>query len=117
MADLSITPMSGARDLTVAQRDPARVSLVVRLTTLCAIILPLLGVLVVPFYLWGWGFHWTDFGLLFGMYFSTALGITVGFHRLFVHRSFETYNWIKIVLAVLGSMAVQAPLLKWVAMH
>ena len=51
------------------------------------------------------------------MYFLTALGITVGFHRLFVHRSFETYTWVKFILAVLGSMAVQGPLLKWVAMH
>jgi stearoyl-CoA desaturase (delta-9 desaturase) len=51
------------------------------------------------------------------MYFVTAIGITVGFHRLFVHRSFETHNWIKFILVVLGSMAVQGPMLKWVAMH
>jgi len=70
-----------------------------------------------PFFLWGWGFHWTDLGLLLAMYFLTALGITVGFHRLFVHHSFETYTWLKFVLAVLGSMAVQGPLFKWVAVH
>ena len=70
-----------------------------------------------PFFVWGWGFRWTDLGLLLGMYVLTALGITVGFHRLFVHRSFETYTWVKFVLAVLGSMAVQGSLLKWVAMH
>lgn len=56
-------------------------------------------------------------GLLLGMYVFTALGITAGFHRLFVHRSFETYTWVKFIFAILGSMAVQGPLIKWVGMH
>jgi stearoyl-CoA desaturase (delta-9 desaturase) len=89
----------------------------VRWVTFFAIVVPLLGVIAAPFFLWGWGFHWTDLGLLVGMYLLTALGITVGFHRLFVHRSFETYTWVQFILAVLGSMAVQGPLLHWVAMH
>src|SRR5947209_5335465 len=63
------------------------------------------------------GFSWVDFGLLVGMYLLTALGITVGFYRLFTHRSFETYAWVKVVFAALGSMAVQGPMLKWVALH
>lgn len=69
------------------------------------------------FFLKGWGFHWTDLGLLLGMYVLTSLGITVGFHRLFVHRSFETYAWVKFILAMFGSMAVQGSLFKWVGMH
>src|SRR5918992_1580796 len=63
-----------------------------------------LGVRAAPFFVWGWGFGWTDLGLLLGMYVLTALGITVGFHRLFVHRSFETYTWVKFLWAALGSM-------------
>jgi stearoyl-CoA desaturase (Delta-9 desaturase) len=47
----------------------------------------------------------------------TALGITVGYHRLFTHRSFETNRTVQFVLAILGSMAVEGPLLKWVAVH
>lgn len=92
-------------------------SLAVQIVTFIAIVLPFLGVIAAPFFLWGWGFHWTDLGLLIGMYLLTALGITVGFHRLFVHRSFETYTWVKFIWAVLGSMAVQGPMLKWVAFH
>jgi stearoyl-CoA desaturase (Delta-9 desaturase) len=46
-----------------------------------------------------------------------VLGITVSFHRLFVHRSFETYGWLKFIWAILGSMAVQGPLFRWVARH
>src|SRR5438128_12640876 len=97
--------------------QPARPSLLVRLVTLLVIVVPMLGVVAAPFFVWGWGFHWTDLGLLLGMYFFTALGITVGFHRLFVHRSFETYTWIKFIFAILGSMAVQGPLFLWVALH
>jgi stearoyl-CoA desaturase (delta-9 desaturase) len=56
-------------------------------------------------------------GLLLAMYVLTAIGVTVGFHRLFAHRSFETNILVKFVLAVLGSMAVQGSLLNWVALH
>ena len=56
-------------------------------------------------------------GKFVGMYLVTGLGITVGYHRLFTHRSFETYRLVQFVLAALGSMAVQGPLLRWVAMH
>jgi stearoyl-CoA desaturase (delta-9 desaturase) len=96
---------------------PARASLAVQLVTALAILIPLGGVVAAPFFVWGWGFGWADLGLLLGMYLLTALGITVGFHRLFVHRSFETYTWIKFIWAVLGSMAVQGSLFSWVGMH
>lgn len=99
------------------QTPSRRPSLVVQVVTFLAITIPLLGVIAAPFFLWGWGFGWTDLGLLLGMYVLTALGITVGFHRLFVHRSFETYMWVKFLWAILGSMAVQGPMFKWVAMH
>ena len=84
---------------------------------LAAVILPFLGLAAAAFLLWGWGFSWVHLGLLLGMYVPTALGITVGYHRLFTHRSFETNRVVQFVLAVLGSMAVEGPLLDWVAMH
>jgi stearoyl-CoA desaturase (delta-9 desaturase) len=46
-----------------------------------------------------------------------GFGITVGFHRLFTHRSFETNKMVECFLAICGSMAVQGPLLQWVATH
>lgn len=89
----------------------------VHLMNLAAIIIPFVGLVSVPFFVWGWGFKWIDLGLLLAMYVITVLGITVGFHRLFTHRSFETNVVVKFIVAVLGSMAVQGPLLKWVAIH
>jgi stearoyl-CoA desaturase (Delta-9 desaturase) len=96
---------------------PEGAPLAVRLVTILVIVIPLLGVIAAPFFVWGWGFGWTDLGLLLGMYFLTTLGITVGFHRLFVHRSFETFMWLKFIWAVFGSMAVQGSLLQWVGRH
>ncbi|WP_254509383.1 acyl-CoA desaturase [Anatilimnocola floriformis] len=80
-------------------------------------IVPFLGLVAAVVSLWGWGFRWTDFALLFSMYLLTVLGITVGFHRLFTHRSFNTSKTVQVILAILGSMAVQGPLLQWVALH
>jgi stearoyl-CoA desaturase (delta-9 desaturase) len=65
----------------------------------------------------GCGFSWIDFGLLASMYILTVLGITVGFHRLFTHRAFETIPVVAFILGVLGSMAVQARVFTWVAVH
>jgi stearoyl-CoA desaturase (delta-9 desaturase) len=88
-----------------------------RLATLAVICIPLLGVVAASCLTWGWGFCWVDLALLLGMYALTGLGITVGFHRLFSHRAFETYPWVKFALAALGSMAFQAWLFQWVAQH
>ena len=51
------------------------------------------------------------------MYVVTAAGITVGFHRMLTHRSFRTHKPTEYVFAVLGSMAVQGPVIAWVADH
>jgi stearoyl-CoA desaturase (delta-9 desaturase) len=89
----------------------------IRLVNLVAVVLPFLGLVAAFIFLWGRGFSWVELGLLLGMYVLTGLGITVGFHRLFTHRSFETGGVVQFILAALGSMAVQGPLLKWVAVH
>src|SRR6476469_3708156 len=96
---------------------PDRAPLPVRLLVLGVIIVPLLGLAAVPFFLWEWGFSWTDLGLLVGMYLLTALGVTVGFHRLITHRSFETYEWVRFAVAAAGAMAVQGSMLQWAALH
>ena len=93
------------------------VSLVARVGTIAAVVLPLVGFCVAVATLWGWGFGWVDFGLLIGMYLFTAVGITVGFHRLFTHKSFETNAALRFIIAALGSMAVQGSVLRWVAQH
>ncbi len=55
--------------------------------------------------------------LLLVMFFLTAIGIEVGYHRYFSHRSFETSEPISIALGILGSMAAQGPISYWVSLH
>jgi stearoyl-CoA desaturase (delta-9 desaturase) len=85
--------------------------------SLVSVIVPFLGVFGAVALFWGRGFSWVDLGLLLGLGVLTSLGITVGFHRLFTHRSFKTSRVVEFILAALGSMAVEGPLLKWVAIH
>ncbi len=99
------------------RETPPRISTAVRIANLTAVIVPFLGLVTAIVLLWGRGFSWVELGLMLGMYLLTVLGITVGYHRLFSHHSFETNRVVQFLLAVLGSMAVQGPLLKWVALH
>src|SRR5205814_3808676 len=96
---------------------PARVSVSTRVINLVLVVVPLLGLISAMVFLWGHGFSWVELGLLVGMYVSTVLGVTVGYHRLFTHKAFETNRVVQFILAALGSMAVQGPLLNWVALH
>jgi stearoyl-CoA desaturase (Delta-9 desaturase) len=66
---------------------------------------------------WGGTLHWQDLLVLAITYTLTGFGITVGYHRLFTHRSFKTTRAVRALLAVLGSMAVEGPLIEWVATH
>ncbi len=59
----------------------------------------------------------TDLALFFFMWLLTGLGITVGYHRLFTHRTFKAAPSVAAGLAVFGSMAGQGGVVSWVAMH
>ena len=66
---------------------------------------------------WNEALHWHDLTVFAIVYFVTGFGITVGFHRLFTHRSFKTSRPLKAVLAALGSAAIEGPIISWVADH
>jgi len=51
------------------------------------------------------------------MYIITGLGITVGFHRYFTHKSFRTSAVLESILAIAGMMAAVGPVITWVAIH
>jgi stearoyl-CoA desaturase (delta-9 desaturase) len=67
--------------------------------------------------LWGGFVGWSDLGIMVGLYLATAFGITIGYHRMLTHRAFETYRPVKYLFAIMGSMAVQGPVIGWVADH
>jgi stearoyl-CoA desaturase (Delta-9 desaturase) len=84
---------------------------------LLGIVLPPLGLLIAIALMWERWVGFPELGLLTVGYLLTGVGITVGFHRLFTHRAFQTYRWVRYTFAILGSMAVEGPVLRWVADH
>jgi stearoyl-CoA desaturase (delta-9 desaturase) len=67
--------------------------------------------------LWGVAFRPFDLVCFLVLYVATGLGITVGYHRLFTHRSFEARPVLRATLAVLGAMTLQGPVTQWVTDH
>ncbi len=112
------TRAPGASDHPDTDGDPAaHAPFRERLISLLAVIIPFIGLICAIYLLWGVGFGWTHLGLLVGGYVLTGLGITIGYHRLFTHKSFATGRVMTAVFALLGSMAVEGPLLRWAATH
>jgi len=81
------------------------------------VVVPFIGTLVAIVMLWNRAVDLTDLILLVVMYMITAVGITVGFHRLLTHRAFASYPWVERTFAVLGSLSVQGSVMDWVADH
>ncbi len=88
-----------------------------RVAVLITVLLPFAGLIAGIALTWPFGFWWLHLGLLLGMYTLTVLGVTVGYHRFFTHRSFATNRVVMSIMGILGSMAVEGPLLIWVATH
>ena len=86
-----------------------------RNVNIAAVVLPFLGVLAAAALLWSHFLGPRDLAIFGVMYVLTALGVTVGFHRLLTHRAFQTRRWLRYTLAVLGSMSLQGPVIDWVA--
>jgi stearoyl-CoA desaturase (delta-9 desaturase) len=82
-----------------------------------AVLVPFIAVLAAVPLLWNRLVGTTELAIMVGVYLASAFGITIGYHRLLTHRAFETYRPLKYLFAVLGSMAVQGPVVHWVADH
>lgn len=82
-----------------------------------AAIAPPLGVAAAIVLLWNRLVGWTELGLFLGLYFFTAVGISVGYHRLLAHRSFKATRPVRVTLALAGTLAAQGPAITWAAHH
>src|SRR6476620_5084479 len=88
-----------------------------RIITGALTVIPFLLLGIVAWQLAGSWLRWSDLVVFALLYIPTGLGITIGFHRLFTHRAFKTGPRTRAVLAVLGSAAVEGPIISWVADH
>lgn len=88
-----------------------------RAVNLGAVVLPFAATVAAIVLLWNSLVSPADLAIAAVMYMLTATGVTVGFHRLLTHRSFQTSKPLEHLFAVLGSMSVQGPVISWVADH
>jgi stearoyl-CoA desaturase (delta-9 desaturase) len=88
-----------------------------KIGNLVGVAVPPLCVAVAIVLLWNRAIGPLELGIMAGLYVITALGITLGFHRMFTHRAFQASRPFKAIIAVLGSMAVEGSVITWVADH
>lgn len=88
-----------------------------RIITGLATVIPFVALGLAGWQLWDKALHWRDLMLFVGLYVPTGMGITIGFHRHLTHGSFKTYPWLRGLLAILGSAALEGPVISWVADH
>ena len=88
-----------------------------RNVNIAAVVVPFAGVIAAALLLWDRFLGTSDVIVFAVMYLLSALGVTIGFHRLLTHRAFQTHRWLRHLLAVLGSLSVQGPVIDWVADH
>ena len=105
-ATLEAKPIFDGRRSTVAQTS-----------VYIFVILPMLALVAAIPVAWGWGLGWTDVAIAVAFFYLSGMGVTTGFHRYFTHGSFKAKPPLRIALAIAGSMALQGPVLVWVADH
>jgi stearoyl-CoA desaturase (delta-9 desaturase) len=109
MSDSSPNPRSDVQPVAHETRD--------RIITGTVTALPILALGLVAWQAWGGALRWSDLVVFAILYVGTCLGITVGFHRLFTHRSLKARRGVVAVFGALGSAAIEGPLISWVADH
>ena len=103
-------PDGGAPPRTVASAVQVAV-------TLAIVTVPFAGLGAAVWLAWGHGLSLADVLLAVLFYLVTGLGVTVGFHRLFTHRSFTATPALRVMLAIAGSMSFEGDVIGWVAIH
>lgn len=86
-------------------------------TAILVVFVPLIGTAVAILLLWQRAVHLSDMLIFAVSYVLGMLGITIGFHRMLSHRSFQPHPVVKFIFLILGSMSAQGPALEWAATH
>ena len=84
---------------------------------LVVVIVPLLATVFAMYLLWQRAVHGLDIVLLLSFYAVTAMGVTIGFHRMLTHRSFNPHPIVKFILLVFASMSLEGSAIEWTATH
>jgi stearoyl-CoA desaturase (Delta-9 desaturase) len=111
------TAAQTSRDMTRPEIEPEPRPAFERVLVAVFVAVPLLALIAAGPLAWGWGLGWHDVIIATAFYCISGLGISVGLHRYFTHGSFKAVRGLKIALAVAGSLAIEGPVITWVADH
>jgi stearoyl-CoA desaturase (Delta-9 desaturase) len=105
-------PPRGPKPITAGTRPKAE-----QIALYVFVVVPFLAVAAAVPVMWGWGLGWHDVVIALAFYVIAGLGITVGFHRYFTHGGFKAKRPLRIAMAIAGSLAIEGPVIRWVADH
>jgi stearoyl-CoA desaturase (Delta-9 desaturase) len=88
-----------------------------KIVNLIGVSIPPVGLIAAIVLLWNRAVGPLELALMVSLYVVTCLGVTLGYHRMFTHRAFESSRVFRAIIAVLGSMAVEGSVITWVADH
>lgn len=71
----------------------------------------------VPWYLFTYGLSLFQFSLFFFFFIATGLSITLGYHRLFSHLTFQAALPVRVFTLLFGAAAFESSALTWCADH
>src|SRR6195256_428840 len=108
---------AGSAALRATDVEPVHHEALHRTITGLITALPVLALGVAAWLSWDGLLRPSDVIVFLILYVLTGLGVTVGFHRLFTHRSFKTPPAMRILLGALGSAAIEGPLIEWASTH
>jgi stearoyl-CoA desaturase (delta-9 desaturase) len=71
----------------------------------------------VPLYLWFFGLDWFQLVLFFAMLAACGFSVTLGYHRLFSHITFQARWPIRLFTLIFGAGAFENSVLMWASEH
>lgn len=78
---------------------------------------PILALLIVPYYLWTHEVSWQVWAVFAFFMAWNGLSITVGYHRLWSHRTYQAHSIVKWFFLIGGTLAVQSSVFDWCSGH
>jgi stearoyl-CoA desaturase (delta-9 desaturase) len=88
-----------------------------KFAVLVVVVAPFIATIYAITQLWQSYVGWTEVGLMLVFYVLSGLGITVGFHRMLTHKSFETTRWNKALWLIFGCLALEGSPMAWASTH
>tara|TARA_B110000116_G_scaffold271991_1_gene294642 strand:- start:92 stop:1210 length:1119 start_codon:yes stop_codon:yes gene_type:complete len=86
-------------------------------TLFSILLLNIITIFYFPYYIYNYGIVWQEPVLFFIGWISSGMGITIGYHRYFSHKTFKTYSFIEWVLMLCGTMGLQNKIINWCSDH